>query len=129
MPTRPRAPCTTPGCGTPTPAGGRCETCRSRRRADSDRIRGDATQRGYGEHWRTVIRPAYLTRRPRCALCGRAATIPDHHPRSRRDLVAAGVADPDADEHLRPLCGPCHSRETARNQPGGWHRERTGGRP
>lgn len=124
MPTRPRAPCTTPGCGTPTPGGGRCETCRGRKRADTDRIRGTAAERGYGERWRTVIRPGYLTRHPRCDLCGRAATVPDHYPRSRRELVAAGVPDPDADEHLRPLCDPCHRTETARNQPGGWHRDR-----
>jgi hypothetical protein len=53
--------------------------------------------------------------------------VPDHHPRSRRELIAAGVADPDADEYLRPLCAPCHNPETARNQPGGWNRRRTGG--
>jgi 5-methylcytosine-specific restriction enzyme A len=124
LPSRPRAPCTTPGCGTTTVGGGRCPDCRARKSADSDRIRGSAEQRGYGQRWRTVIRPAYLTRHPRCVLCGRAATVPDHYPRSRRQLVAARVADPDADEHLRPLCDPCHRTETARNQPGGWHRER-----
>lgn len=124
MPTRPRAPCTTPGCYNTTPGGGRCDECRTRKRADSDRLRGTPAERGYDDHWHTVIRPAYLTRHPRCALCGRAATIPDHHPRSRRQLVAAGVTDPDADRHLRPLCDTCHRTETARNQPGGWHRAR-----
>jgi hypothetical protein len=49
--------------------------------------------------------------------------VPDHHPVSRRQLVAIGVVDPDADEHLRPLCDACHGAETSRHQPGGWHRD------
>jgi 5-methylcytosine-specific restriction protein A len=124
MPTRPRAPCTTPGCGEITPNGGRCARCRTRKRSDSDRTRGTSAQRGYGNRWQRSVRPDYLTRHPRCALCGKASTVPDHYPRSRRELVAAGVPNPDVDEHLRPLCDPCHRGETARRQPGGWHRER-----
>lgn len=123
MPTRPRAPCTTPGCSNTTGQGGRCDDCRSRRKADASRRRAPG-EKDYGARWRRGIRPDYLTRNPRCALCGRASTVPDHYPVSRRDLVAAGVLDPDADERLRPLCDPCHRTETARRQPGGWHRER-----
>lgn len=49
------------------------------------------------------------------------ATVADHHPTSRRELLTQGVTDPDADHRLRPLCTTCHNRETARNQPGGWN--------
>lgn len=123
MPSRPRTPCTTPGCTGRSDQGGRCDACRARRRIGVDQARGTAADRGYGRRWR-ARRPDYLARHPRCALCGRASTVPDHYPRSRRELVAAGVLDPDADEYLRPLCDPCHRAETARHQPGGWHRDR-----
>lgn len=48
-----------------------------------------------------------------CIDCGAPATVSDHAPISRQELVAMGVEDPDADEHLQPRCGPCHSRRTA----------------
>jgi 5-methylcytosine-specific restriction protein A len=60
-----------------------------------------------------------------CVLCKRAfATVADHWPTSRRELVEQGVTNPDAPSRLRGLCGPCHSRETANNpdQAGGWNR-------
>ena len=81
--------------------------------------RPTAAQRGYGARWRRRRR-RYLAAHPICCLCPAPAEIPDHYPRSRRELVAAGVRDPDADEYLRPLCAPCHNRETAKHQPGGW---------
>lgn len=107
--------CSTPGCPELV-ASGRCATCS----ADADRARGTAAARGYGRRWSRHRRPAYLARNPICCLCGALATIPDHWPVDRRTLVLQGVADPDADEHLRPLCGGCHRTETAVNQPGGW---------
>lgn len=119
MPPRPRRPCTTPGCPGRADTG-RCEQCRARCAQDS------AHERGYDHRWR-IRALSYLIRHPRCTLCPRAAVIADHWPRSRRQLVAAGVDDPDADEHLRPLCDPCHRRETARHQPGGWYRDRERG--
>lgn len=121
MPARPPTPCTTPGCPRRSDRGGRCERCRAGRAADTDRRRGSASARGYDRHW-ACRRRDYLLRNPACDLCGRLAETPDHWPRSRRQLILAGVADPDADEHLRPLCDNCHRRETARNQPGGWNR-------
>lgn len=121
MPTRPHNPCSTPGCVSRAPTGGRCETCRSRRRTIMDAQRGTSTERGYDAAWRAT-RLDYLTRHPWCRLCGHVATVADHHPTSRRDLVTAGVPDPDTDHRLRPLCDRCHRTETARNQPGGWNR-------
>lgn len=106
--------CTTPGCPTLTDSG-QCPDCR----AKSERKRGTPQQRGYGKSW-AKRRPSYLKRHPVCVLCGGASEVPDHHPRSRRELVAARVVNPDADEYLRPVCIPCHNAETAKHQPGGW---------
>jgi 5-methylcytosine-specific restriction protein A len=119
MPERPANPCTTPGCPSRALVG-RCAACRARLART-----GPATAGPYQDpRWRQ-LRIDYLIRHPRCALCGRLAQTPDHYPLSRKVLVCLGVADPDADEYLRPLCHRCHSRETAVHQPGGWHRDRS----
>jgi len=121
MPARPLQPCTTPGCpGRATT--GRCPHCRAGRQLNRRLKVETAAERGYGAAWRRLRRD-YLQRHPVCVLCRRMATIPDHYPRSRKQLLAAGVADPDADEYLRPLCDPCHRSETGRRQPGGWWRD------
>lgn len=118
MPRRPRVPCTVPGCPETTPRGGRCE----------EHARQDATRRdAQGAYKRTAwqrARRAFLYANPWCVLCGRTAQVADHHPVSRRDLVAQGEAKPDAPKHLRPLCTRCHNKETARLQPGGFAAER-----
>jgi 5-methylcytosine-specific restriction protein A len=84
-------------------------------------VRPSAAARGYDEAWRRR-RLDFLVTHPVCRLCGMAATIPDHFPQSRKQLVAAGVVDPDDERYLRPLCEPCHRTETAKRQPGGWTR-------
>lgn len=127
MPDRPRNPCSTPGCRGQAARDGRCATCRVRRRGGIEAARGTASQRGYGVRW-SATRRQYLATHIWCVLCGAVATIADHHPISRRDLIAAGVEDPDTDERLRPLCDPCHHVQTARLQPGGWHRGPAGPR-
>ena len=90
--------------------------------------RPTAAQRGYGAAWQRT-RARYLRTHPTCALCPAPAQVADHYPRSRRELIAAGIANPDADQYLRPLCTPCHNRETAKYQPGGWHVKGTRTRP
>lgn len=114
MPTAKRA-CPTPGCPELT-RGGRCA---GHRDAAEDR-RGTARQRGYDTTWEHRRR-RYLIRHPICVDCGALANVADHHPTSRRDLLAQGVTDPDAEHRLRALCTHCHSAETARLQPGGWN--------
>src|ERR1044072_9606662 len=79
---------------------GRCDACDSA----AERRRGTAAERGYGHRWSTVVQPRYLRAHPICALGPEVATIADHYPTSRRDLVAQGVRDPDAWHRLRPLC-------------------------
>lgn len=110
--------CPTSGCSELT-NGGRCTTCKAR----AETIRGNAASRGYGSTW-ARRRAAYLRRHPLCALCPAQASVADHYPTSRRDLVAQGVPDPDAEHRLRPLCTPCHASETSRHQPGGWNAPR-----
>ena len=110
--------CTTPGCPEYT-LDGRC----AKHKRAAEQQRGTAAQRGYsGKAWQRARR-IVLRRDPICKACMRAfSTDVDHWPDSRRDLIAAGVKDPDAPHRLRGLCHPCHSRETAREQPGGFNR-------
>lgn len=106
MPTAPPRLC--PRCRQPTQ--GRCTTCQPVHRTTTDRARGNSNSRGYDSHWRRVIRPAFLRDNPICVLCGALATVPDHWPETRASLVARGIADPDADHRLRPLCTSCHNQ-------------------
>lgn len=110
--------CSVPGC--PALAyGGRCET--HKRKAEQDR--GSAAERGYGGRAWRVARRAVLRRDPVCVVCNSApSTLPDHHPYSRKELLAMGVSDPDAPHRMRGVCASCHGKETAREQPGGWNR-------
>lgn len=107
--------CPVAGCPELT-QGGRC----AGHRQQAEQQRGSATQRGYGSQW-AQRRAAFLARNPHCAICSGPATVADHYPVSRRDLVSQGVTDPDADHRLRPLCQSDHGRETQRHQPGGWN--------
>lgn len=115
----PRKPCRTPGCHDVShDRGGRCLACRARQPKVS------AAAQGYGHKWR-MWRLGFLRRHPMCLLCPRLAEVPDHWPRSRRQLLAQGVRNPDQDRYCRPLCRSCHDKETGRNQPGGWAIEGT----
>jgi 5-methylcytosine-specific restriction protein A len=108
--------CSVPGCPQLTDAG-RC----AQHRAEAEQRRGTARQRGYGGAHETRFRPGVLAKHPTCVLCRAAPSVhADHWPLSRRELLDRGL-DPDDPAHGRGLCGPCHSRETARHQPGGWN--------
>jgi 5-methylcytosine-specific restriction protein A len=109
--------CTVPGCPEYTDSG-RC----TEHRRQADRTRGTARERGYAGRTWIRSRRAALQRDPVCVLCQtQPATVADHHPTSRRDLIDQGVTDPDAPHRLRGLCASCHGRATAEAQPGGWH--------
>ena len=113
MPSRQQPPCSRPGCEHSKP-------CPKHSR-QSDQQRGSAAQRGYGQMHRDRFRRGVLDRDPVCRVCyGQPATVADHYPKSRRQLVAEGL-DPNSPEYGRGLCASCHSRETAQHQPGGWN--------
>lgn len=108
--------CTAAGCGVIVDAG-RCDS----HRRQADRYRGTAAERGYNSAAHRRFRAAVLYRDPICVVCDVAvAVVADHWPRDRRVLVDLGL-DPNDPQHGRGLCIPCHSSETAANQPGGWN--------
>lgn len=108
--------CSVPGCPTLVPASGQCPPCRTR----SEQRRGSAARRGYGRTHRDRFRAAVLHRDRRCRACRTApATVADHWPLSRRELVDRRM-DPDDPAHGRGLCQGCDSAQTAQRQPGGW---------
>jgi 5-methylcytosine-specific restriction protein A len=88
----------------------------SMRRAPDLRL--SAARRGYGAGWRKK-RAAFLAANPACEDCGHPATDVDHIP-SRRELLAQGVHDPDADQYLHSRCHSDHTRKTNRQEGGGW---------
>lgn len=110
--------CNVTGCPTPTDSG-RC----AEHERKADRARGSSTERGYGTEHRTRFRSAVLARDRRCVLCSAPATVADHWPLSRRELVDRGL-DPNDPAAGRGLCRRCHSIETAKWQPGGWAAQR-----
>lgn len=123
MPRRALTPCTVPLCPELTD-GGRCDD----HKQAAERDRGSATARGYGKRHRDRFRRGVLDRDICCVLCIKhdrwvLATVADHWPLSRRELEQRGM-DPNDPDHGRGLCDPCHSKETAVNQPGGFNQER-----
>jgi 5-methylcytosine-specific restriction enzyme A len=103
---KPPTPCSK--CGRAVKRGGLCAF----HLAQYDkRRRPTATQRGYGAEHRERFRAGVLERGPDCVLCGELATVADHYPLTRRELVDMG-ADPDDPANGRGLCKPCHDRHT-----------------
>lgn len=114
------------GCATITPSGqSRCTPCRQA----GDRARGTARER-YPRSHETRFRPGVLRRDPLCVCtdtthghgpqCLLPSKVADHHPLTRKELVARGM-DPDDPTHGRGLCRDCHGKHTAHAQPGGWN--------
>jgi 5-methylcytosine-specific restriction enzyme A len=116
--------CSSPGCPVIHAGQGRCPDCRAK---------ADKTRRPDGNPYSTAghlaFREAVLARNPRCVCpgdcerhkgwCGAVATVADHYPIERRDLVSAGL-DPNDPSAGRGVCKGCHDAKTARTAPGGW---------
>ena len=110
----PRAwsPCSFPGCPELTPPGqSRCDI------HAYDRTRPTARDRGYDRAHETRFREDVLAREPYCRLCYAPAKAADHHPLSRRELVARGE-NPNDPRHGRGLCVRCHNSETSKREGG-----------
>lgn len=112
--------CSAPGCPTLVARAGRCQSCK----AEAQAKRRSASRKGYDSAW-TRTRRAYLRAHPwcECAECDAlpmplrpAATEVDHID----GLGPLGPRGHDWD-NLRSMTKAHHSRETARNQPGGWN--------
>jgi 5-methylcytosine-specific restriction protein A len=114
MPHSPPSPCTR--CGQPVVRSGKCQ----KHLDQYERRRGSATDRGYGRRHRDTFRPGVLAQNNGMCVwpeCTARASVADHYPRTRRELVAAGL-DPDDPRHGRPLCAPHHNAWTASTSAG-----------
>lgn len=112
MPSKAPTPCSR--CGQKVVRNGLC----AKHYSQNDRARGTAQQRGYdADHEAQFRRPVLEHAGYRCATpdCINRATVADHFPRSRRELVAAGE-NPNDPRHGRALCASCHGRYTAKHQ-------------
>ncbi|MFB7354844.1 holin [Streptomyces gardneri] len=88
---------------------------------DKRRPRRSPSSKGYNAEHVQRFRAGVLERDITCVLCTTApATQADHYPLSKRELQARGLDEHDP-RRGRGLCASCHSRETARHQPGGWN--------
>ncbi|MDT0305077.1 HNH endonuclease signature motif containing protein [Streptomonospora wellingtoniae] len=111
--------CPTPGCPELTP-GGRCGGCQAKAAQD----RPTARQKGYNRRWERT-RTAYLHEHPYCE-CDQCAALPvllrplAEHVHHKDGLGPLGPRGHDWD-NLQALTHSHHSRETAHDQPGGWH--------
>lgn len=106
-------------CGFSVPKGQRCacqqQRAKQRQQAD-DAKRGNSAARGYDADW-SKLRFRYLHRHPSCVVCGAPATHVDHI-QSVRETPHLRLVE----SNLRSMCGPCHSRRTARDQSQNWGR-------
>lgn len=108
--------CSTVGCPEVT-KGGRCDGCKAK--AEKQR-RPDGNPYNSTQH-RKVFRTKVLDKDPICVVCRvKRSTVADHYPLSRRELVRLKL-DPNDPDRGRGVCKPCHDRETAQHQPGGWN--------
>ena len=117
-------PCSVPGCEE-RQAGRMCALHAGRARRDRNAATAPYRRAAHTDRFRAAVLQLDQAGRPTapCALCGRPATIADHHPRTRRRLVELGL-DPDDPAYGRPLCWPCHSAHTGRTSPGGFAADR-----
>lgn len=113
--------CAAPGCPELVPPGQtRCDSCTKA----ADRSRGTASDRGYNSPGHRRFRRDVLRNDPICVECRIApSTVADHHPLSRRELIASGL-DPNDPAAGRGVCKPCHDRSTALREQRGWDNRR-----
>jgi len=111
--------CPTPGCPTLTPSG-RCADCTAR----AKRRRRTSAQKGYDARWYRTQR-AYLRANPYCECEEHSAQPWIMRPRATEVHHRDGLGPLGPRGHdwanLMALTKSCHSRITAREQPGGWN--------
>lgn len=124
-------PCPTPGC--PELRDRRTGDCPQghskikRRQAQrlTDAQRPSARNRGYNAEHDRLFRCPVLARDPVCTIggCTHPSEHADHHPLTRRQLVAQGL-NPNDPQHGRGLCAHHHNSHTASHD-GGYGNPRT----
>ena len=108
MPRTPKRPCRYPDCPNLCDSG---VYCRGHSQYSSDRLRGNAAERGYDGKWRAA-RDRYLRRNPLCVQCLKEgvitpATVVDHVVPHRGNQTLFW------DEHnWQALCKNCHDQKT-----------------
>jgi len=108
MPRTQKRPCRYPGCPNLCDSG---VYCREHSSFSADRLRGNATERGYGSRWRTA-RGRFLRKHPLCAECLRQgklspATVVDHIIPHRGDMKLFWD-----ESNWQALCKDCHDQKT-----------------
>lgn len=63
-------------CGKVVPGFELC-ACQIKRRAETDKCRPNANDRGYDSKW-SKARRAFLDKHPDCVMCGKPAVVVDH---------------------------------------------------
>ncbi|CDN41949.1 Holin protein [Paenibacillus sp. P22] len=119
IPTKNKRLCCKPGCTEKVEAG-YCRTHEKQRRAQKDRFRGTAAERGYDARWR-AYRALFLQQYPLCKHCLKddvytPAEVVDHITPHRMDMVLFW----DPNNH-QPLCKRHHDIKTA-TEDGGFGR-------
>lgn len=71
-------------CGRKVAFGVMC-ACQIDRKAEVDKRRPNARQRGYDTKWQKA-RTGFLQKHPNCAMCGQPATVVDHIQRHAGDM-------------------------------------------
>lgn len=110
--------CSIPGCATiyPTAEGSRCAA----HRKAADHKHWQKTRAYNTKGHRVRFRLGVLRRDPICVICHiKESVVADHYPRSRIDLVDAGM-DANDPQYGRGLCFECDRIQTAERQPSGW---------
>jgi 5-methylcytosine-specific restriction protein A len=130
MPTRPAPFCRGNNRRCPNKAthNGLCKAHHDEAEREYDAKRPDATARGYDAKWRETRRQ-YLHDHPwcegdECSAKPQWLRAPAQEVDHRDGLGPLGPRGHDP-ANLRALCKPCHSKRTARDQPGGWNRRAT----
>ena len=112
MPSLAPTPCAHPGCHEAT-TDTRCPEHAQLHAQAKESMRESPTARGYGRHWRDVIRPRHLKLEPWCRYCRRdgagsvPATVVDHVIPHRGNAWLH-----EARVNLQSLCKEHHDRKT-----------------
>lgn len=112
MPTKPKRPCSYPGC--PRLTSGRfCEEhAKQEARRYEKYDRDPAARRRYGRAWKR-IRERYIAAHPLCEKCREQGKLtPAQEVHHILPLSRGGTHD---ETNLMALCKPCHSEITARD--------------